>query len=320
MAAAKTQTVEIATPAEKMSSSQRTINNLGYQVFMVGISLLALANAVVLIILNGDPLVGVPGLVDALLTPVFLFDFVLRMAAAKSKWRYFFVQFGWADLLGSLWLPGLDGLRIFRLYRVLTITRQMPRPGGGRFWGTFRASLANSVLGAMTLLAILVLEIGGIAVLFFERPDASANITTPGDALWWGIVTIATVGYGDKYPITPGGRLVGTLEIITGVAVFSTISGYLANAFVSSRHKENEQPAPEAAAGPAPEAAAAGEAGAEALLAEVKRLGAAQDQRAVDLEARLARMEALLAAQAGIGSAAGNGTPDAGSAGAAAPS
>jgi hypothetical protein len=217
-----------------------------------------------------------------------------------------------------LWLPGLDGLRIFRLYRVLTIVRQMPRPGGGRFWGTFRASLANSVLGAMTLLAILVLEIGGIAVLFFERPDASANITTPGDALWWGIVTIATVGYGDRYPITPGGRMVGTLEIITGVAVFSTISGYLANAFVSSRNKEGEQTEPETASVTGAAAPVTGEtASAETLLAEVKRLGAAQEQRAVELEARLARMETLLAAQAGVSGADGNGALDAPSVGAA---
>jgi voltage-gated potassium channel len=292
--------VAAAVPEEKMSASQRTINNLGYQVFIVGISLLTLANAVVLIALNGQPVVGVPGLVDALMTPIFLFDFALRMAAAKSKWRYFFVQFGWADLLGSLWLPGLDALRIFRLYRVISITRQMPRPGGGNFVGTFRRSLANSVLGAMTLLAILVLEIGGVAVLLFELPNANANITTPGDALWWGIVTIATVGYGDKYPITPGGRMVGTIEIITGVAVFSTISGYLANAFVSSRHKESEQPEGDEGAGP------------DELIAEVKRLGAAQDQRAVELEARLARMEALLAAQAGLNSAEDNGTPEAG--------
>ena len=294
MAATEVATTEAVT-AEKTSSSQRTINNLGYQVFMVGISLLALVNAAILILLNGQPIVGVPGLVDALLTPIFLFDFVLRMTAAKSKWRYFFVQFGWADLLGSLWLPGLDFLRIFRLYRVVTIARQMPRPGGGNFWGTFRSSLANSVLGAMTLLAILVLEVGGVAVLLFERPNASANITTPGDALWWGIVTIATVGYGDKFPITPGGRMVGALEIITGVAVFSTISGYLANAFVSSRKKDEEKPEGEDTAGP------------EELLAEVKRLGVAQDQRAVELEARLARMEALLAAQAGQRSADGNG-------------
>ena len=303
MAAADMTTTKLATPVGKMCSSQRTINNLGYQVFMVGISLLAVVNAGIIILLNGQSAMGVAALVDALLTPIFLFDFVLRMAAAKSKWRYFFVQFGWADLLGSLWLPGLDFLRIFRLYRVVTIARQMPRPGGGNFWSTFRQSLANSVLGAMTLVAILVLEVGGLAVLYFERPDASANITTAGDALWWGIVTIATVGYGDRYPITPGGRMVGTIEIITGVAVFSTISGYLANAFVSSRKKDEEQPAGEGTAGP------------EELLAEVKRLGAAQEQRAVELEERLARMEALLAAQAGQSGADGNGTLAAGSVG-----
>ncbi len=148
MAAADMTTTEVATPVEKMSSSQRTINNLGYQVFMVGISLLALVNAAILILLNGQPMVGVPGLVDALLTPIFLFDFVLRMAAAKSKWRYFFVQFGWADLLGSLWLPGLDFLRIFRLYRVITHRPADAEAGWGQLSGGRSAAAWPTVCSA----------------------------------------------------------------------------------------------------------------------------------------------------------------------------
>lgn len=87
--------------------------------------------------------------------------------------------------------------------------------------------------------------------------------------------------------------MVGTIEIITGVAVFSTISGYLANAFVSSRKKDEEKPEGEDTAGPA------------ALLAEVKRLGDAQEQRAIELEARLARMETLLVVQAPVSGADG---------------
>jgi voltage-gated potassium channel len=271
-----------------MSFSQRTINNLGYQVFMVGISLLAVINALAMLIVRSQSTAGVLELVDVSLTPFFLFDFTLRLVAAPSKWRWFFFGFGWADLLGSLWLPGLDGLRIFRIYRIVSIIRQMPAPSGGRFLGVFRRNLANSVLGTMFLVAILVLEVGAISVLYFELAGSTSNITTAGDALWWGIVTIATVGYGDKYPVTPGGRLVGTLEIVAGVAVFSTISGFLANAFINSRRKEAEGQEREDVVSP------------QALLAEVKRLAAEQDHRAVELEARLGRIEALLVAQTGL--------------------
>lgn len=188
-----------------MSFSQKTINNLGYQVFIVGISLLAVINAFAMLIVRSQSTAGVLELVDVSLTPFFLFDFMLRLAAAPSKWRWFFFGFGWADLLGSLWLPGMDALRIFRIYRIVSIIRQMAAPNGGRFWGVFRRNLANSVLGTMFLLAILVLEVGAICVLYFELASSSSNITTAGDALWWGIVTIATVGYGDRFPVTPGG-------------------------------------------------------------------------------------------------------------------
>lgn len=269
--------------------AQRTLNNIQYQLFIVTVSVLAVVNAGAILLLNGQPTASVLALVDALLTPIFLFDFVLRVIAAPSKWRYFFIQFGWADLLGSLWLPGMDILRIFRVYRVVTIAMEVPHASGGRPWRTLRHERANSVLGSMILLAILVLELGGVAVLYFESASPSANITSAGDSLWWGMVTIATVGYGDRYPVTPGGRMVGTAEIITGVVVFSTISGYLANAFISRRKSADQEVEQEAAQ------KAAQAADADALLAAVKRQAADQAGQAAALEARLARIESLLA-------------------------
>jgi hypothetical protein len=77
---------------------------------------------------------------------------------------------------------------------------------------------AQSALYVVVFLVIVVLEMTAIAVLPFEAKAPSANITTAGDALWWGIVTVTTVGYGDQYPVTTGGRIVGVFLLLTGVA------------------------------------------------------------------------------------------------------
>jgi voltage-gated potassium channel Kch len=63
----------------------------------------------------------------------------------------------------------------------------------------------------------------------------AANITTAGDALWWGYVTATTVGYGDQFPVTTGGWLVGGLMLTVDVALFAAFSGFLANTFLSMK-------------------------------------------------------------------------------------
>lgn len=60
-----------------------------------------------------------------------------------------------------------------------------------------------------------------------------------GDALWYLVATMSTVGYGDLYPVTDAGRLIGTL-IIVGVAVFGTLTGFLANAFLAPRREHDD--------------------------------------------------------------------------------
>jgi voltage-gated potassium channel len=100
---------------------------------------------------------------------------------------------------------------------------------------------------AAVFLGILVLELGSYFILGAEGRDLHANIHTPSDALWWSIVTIATVGYGDKYPVTNEGRVIGVLVIITGVGLFGVFTGFLANTFINRRKRRRRfgfQPMP----------------------------------------------------------------------------
>ena len=84
-----------------------------------------------------------------------------------------------------------------------------------------------------------------MAEYVIERSAPGANILSASDALWWGVVTIATVGYGDQYPTTVPGRIVGTMMLFAGVALFSVLTGFIANAFLAPRARRRRRALPE---------------------------------------------------------------------------
>jgi len=82
------------------------------------------------------------------------------------------------------------------------------------------------------------LELGAVLILDAESASTQANIQTGLDALWWNIVTLATVGYGDKYPVTTAGRVIGVIVIVVGVGLFSALTSFLAHWFLRPRTAE----------------------------------------------------------------------------------
>jgi voltage-gated potassium channel len=180
--------------------------------------------------------------VEAALTLIFVIDFAFRLRTARSKWGYFYRQKGFLDLLSCV--PALRIFRLFRIIRAVRITRQL---GGPRVFRELRQELASGALYLVIFVGILVLEVCGLLELYFEEDAPGANITTAGDALWWGYVTATTVGYGDQYPVTRGGRLTGLVMLTVGVALFATFSGFLATTFLSPRKRKAEESTPEIA-------------------------------------------------------------------------
>jgi voltage-gated potassium channel len=259
-----------------------SLENPGYQIFILALSVLSLANIVLLLPFwgIGQQQTEVLLIVDLLLTVVFLSDFAYMLFTAESKREYFLHRGGWLDLLGSLPFG-----RVFRIFRVLRVGRLL-REYGFRALGEWLVrERAQSALYVVTFLVVLMLEVSSILMLPLEASSPDANITTGGDALWWGMVTVTTVGYGDQYPVTTGGRALGVLVLILGVALFGTFTGYLANAFLSP----SKQEAPEAEAAPG-----AGDGSPRALIEEVRRELEAQETRSASLRARLEQLEAAL--------------------------
>ena len=172
--------------------------------------------------------------VDTGICLYFLYDFFLRLYQAPDKWA--FLRWGWIDLLASI--PVLDWFRLGQLIRVFRILRMVRSFRSIRdFLNYFFRDRANGTLAVVLLSSLLLMIFGAVAVLYVERVP-EANIKTPSDALWWAFVTITTVGYGDRYPITTIGRLIAAVLMIAGVGLFGTFTGYVANFFVEDEQQQ----------------------------------------------------------------------------------
>lgn len=157
---------------------------------------------------------------DFLLCIFFLYDFVKQLYIAKNKWKYFYT-IGWLDLLSSIPVVSeLRYIRVFRIFRVFRIIKSIKL-----LVEFIRENKASSLYGFVVFMAFTTLVITTTAVLYVEQ--GVGNIKTAEDALWWSIVTITTVGYGDLYPVTNMGRIIAVVLIVTGISSFGAAISYI---------------------------------------------------------------------------------------------
>jgi voltage-gated potassium channel len=91
----------------------------------------------------------------------------------------------------------------------------------------YRILKINMDIVTLAILVALIIIFGGIGVFLAEHRHPGANITNLGDALWWAVVTIATVGYGDYYPVTAVGRVLAVIVMFSGIGIFVLLVGTL---------------------------------------------------------------------------------------------
>ena len=139
----------------------------------------------------------------------------------------------WFDLIGAL--PGSPALRLARIPSLIVMLRELRGTTPLEARQAARQRLAESTLLIVVLVVLVVVTVGSILIVLVEAPVATANIQTGNDAVWWSIVTVSTVGYGDRFPVTPLGRLIGTAMIVMGVSLFSVLTSYIATQFMTLR-------------------------------------------------------------------------------------
>jgi voltage-gated potassium channel len=209
-----------------------------YDLFILALTLLSLVTVAVMAMPWVRPATkDIAFFVDTLICMVFLIDFVRSLVKAPRKLEY--LKWGWMDLLGSL--PAWPMFRFFRLWRFVRAIRILRRTSMQRLWRTVVERPAGSSLMLLTLFGIVLLGLASYFVLVAEIRDPDANITSSVDAIWWSIVSVTTVGYGDRYPVTESGRIVAIFLMIGGIGLFSVLTSYLSSTFIGAGdEQENE--------------------------------------------------------------------------------
>jgi voltage-gated potassium channel len=224
-----------------------------YNIFILVLTILSLAVMVVLLLPLSDETIKLLSVYDNLICVIFLIDFFFNLKNSPKKSDYFIKERGWLDLLGSIPSLGLltnagkymGLLRLARLSRLARIARLLR--------GENRKTLVKDILENRSryatfltiLLTLIVLTVSSVLVLQFESQSPDANIKSGGDALWYAVVTITTVGYGDFYPVTTAGRLTAMFIMFMGVGIIGALASILASLLVggSSSAEEEEVPA-----------------------------------------------------------------------------
>lgn len=160
----------------------------------------------------------------------FAFDYFARISIADDKRK--FVRSNVLDL-AAVALPFLPLLRAIRALAAVTVMSRRSR-------GTRSQEVTTSVV----TLAFATWFVAGLAVTDAERHIEGANIQGVGDGWWWAITTMSTVGYGDTFPISTQGRIVGTALMVMGVALLGTITASIASNFNLSHQQELANPKP----------------------------------------------------------------------------
>jgi voltage-gated potassium channel len=217
---------------ELIVSEKNTLTSINVIAIILSIYVLSIFIIETLVTLPSE-VIKVLDFVDNIICVFFLFDFFFRFYQAESKLQ--FLKWGWIDLISSI--PTFDALRFGRLLRLIRLIRILR---------AFRSTkhivdhiYKKKSKGAFTtvvVIAILTLIFSSISILQFEDAPTS-NIKTAEDAIWWAFSTVSTVGYGDKFPVTTEGRIVGVVLMIVGGGLFATMSGFFASWFVEDQKK-----------------------------------------------------------------------------------
>lgn len=173
---------------------------------------------------------------------VFTTEYLLRLWVSDRKRGYAFSFFGIIDLLAILPfylsmgidLRSIRALRFLRLFRAFKVVRYSKAIQ--RFHRAFLIAKEEIVL--FLCVAVLVLYLAAVGIYYFENEAQPETFASVFHSLWWAVATLTTVGYGDVYPVTVGGRIFTFFVLLVGLGIVSVPAGLVASALSKAREME----------------------------------------------------------------------------------
>ena len=176
---------------------------------------------------------------------IFTLEYLARIYISKKPFKYIFSFYGIVDLLailpfvagGKFDLRALRALRIFRIIRALKISKY--NKALNRFSVTLKILKPELIMFFIVTSIFIFLAAAGI--FYFEHPAQPEKFASIFHSLWWAVITLTTVGYGDVYPITVGGRAFTFFILILGLGIVTIPSGLIASAVTRARDLEEKE-------------------------------------------------------------------------------
>ncbi|MEE2959277.1 MAG: ion transporter [Myxococcota bacterium] len=181
-------------------------------------------------------------LTEKISVAIFTIEYLLRVFVADKKNDFILSFFGAVDFIAiapfylalGLDLRSIRAFRFLRLFRVLKMARYSKAVQ--RFHRAFLH--AREELTLFFMVGLMALYFSAVGIYFFEKAAQPEAFSSVIHSLWWAVVTLTTVGYGDVYPMTVGGRIFAFFVIMIGVGFVSVPSGIMATALSEARKAE----------------------------------------------------------------------------------
>lgn len=181
--------------------------------------------------------------IELLTVSVFTIEYIARVLSSDNKIKFIFSFYGLIDLVAIVpfyMSAGVDlrTLRIFRLFRLFRILKMVRyNKAINRFYESFASAKEELVLFAFA--SGILLYLSSVGIYFFEHEAQPEVFASVFHSMWWSIITLTTVGYGDAYPITTGGKVFTFFILIIGLGVVAVPTAIIASAMSSDDNDKN---------------------------------------------------------------------------------
>lgn len=217
-----------------------------FELFIQFLIVLSLIDFTIETIPNLSPqLVHWLNLIEIFTVIIFTFEYLLRLYVSDNKLKYIFSFYGLIDLLAILpfYISSSIDLRSIRIFRLIRLFRAFKLLRYSKAIKRFKTAflMIKEELIIFLTVTIIMIFFSSVGIYYFESAEQPDKFSSVFDCMWWSIATLTTVGYGDVFPVTVGGKIFTFLILIVGLGIIAVPTGLISSALTKCITEEKEE-------------------------------------------------------------------------------